>query len=90
MATRRDAMPQGVWHFAHAGYTTWHGFATEIVRVAGLDVPVEPVGTDAFPTPAKRPSWSVLDGEPLRREMGWPVVTWQEGLQRCWEFKKDV
>ena len=90
MATRRDAMPQGVWHFAHAGHTTWHGFATEIVRVAGLDVPVEPVGTDAFPTPAKRPSWSVLDGEPLRREMGWPVVTWQEGLQRCWEFKKDV
>ena len=90
MATRRDAMPQGVWHFAHAGHTTWHGFATEIVRVSGLDVPVESVGTDAFPTPARRPAWSVLDGEPLRMEMGWPVVTWQEGLQRCWEFRKDV
>lgn len=90
MAVRQDAMPQGVWHFAHAGHTTWHGFATEIMTLAGLDVPVEPVGTEAFPTPARRPAWSVLDGEPLRREMGWPTVTWQEGLQRCWEFKKDV
>lgn len=90
MAVRRSAMPQGVWHFAHAGHTTWHGFAQEIVRVAGLDVPVEAVGTEAFPTPARRPAWSVLDGEPLRREMGWPVMTWQEGLERCWQFKKDV
>ena len=87
MAVRGIAMPQGVWHFAHAGHTTWHGFAKEIVRVAGLNVPVEPVSTEAFPTPAQRPAWSVLDGEPLRREMGWPQLTWQEGLLKCWELK---
>lgn len=52
MALRGADMPQGVWHFAHEGHTTWHGFATEIMRVAGWDVPVEPVGSEAFPTPA--------------------------------------
>jgi dTDP-4-dehydrorhamnose reductase len=90
MAVKREGMPQGVWHFAHAGHTTWHGFASEIMAVAGLDVPVHPVRTEAFPTPAKRPAWSVLDGEPLRLQMGWPVTTWQEALQRCWELRRDV
>jgi dTDP-4-dehydrorhamnose reductase len=90
MALKGTAMPQGVWHFAHAGHTTWHGFATEIMALAGLDVPVNPVGTEAFPTPASRPAWSVLDGEPLRLEMGWPAMTWQEALRACWELRRDV
>lgn len=88
MAERGADMPQGVWHFAHAGHTTWHGFASEIVRVAGMDVPVEPVGTEAFPTPAVRPAWSVLDGEPLREAMGWPRCTWEAALAEVWALKQ--
>ena len=90
MAERGEDMPSGIWHYAHQGHTTWHGFATEIMRVADMDVPVTPVPSDAFPTPAVRPSWSVLDGEPLRQEMGWPAMDWREGLKRCWELKKDA
>lgn len=88
MAERGADMPQGVWHFAHAGHTTWHGFASEIVRVAGMDVPVEPVGTEAFPTPAVRPAWSVLHGEPLREAMGWPRCTWEAALAEVWALKQ--
>ena len=90
MAARRTSMPQGIWHFAHEGHASWHGFAQEIMRVAQLDVPVEAVSSDAFPTAAHRPAWSVLDGRPLRKEMGWPGIHWTEALQRCWELKKDV
>ena len=90
LAAQKGDMPQGVWHFAHEGYTTWHGFASEIMRIANMDVAVKEVGTEAFPTPAKRPSWSVLDGEPLRAKMGWPPIHWKEGLERCWELKQDV
>ena len=90
MAKRGSEMPQGIWHYAHQGHTTWHGFATEIMRMAGMDVPVHPVSSDAFPAAAVRPAWSVLDGEPLRQEMGWPAIDWREGLRRCWQFKKDV
>ena len=88
MAERGADMPQGVWHFAHAGHTTWQGFASEIVRVAGMDVPVVPVGTEAFPTPAVRPAWSVLDGEPLREAMGWPRCTWEAALAEVWALKQ--
>ena len=90
MAARGMSMPQGIWHFAHEGQASWHGFAQEIMRVAQLDVPVEEVSSDAFPTAARRPAWSVLDGEPLRNEMGWTGIHWTEALQRCWELKKDV
>ena len=83
-------MPQGIWHHSHQGHTTWHGFASAIMEVAGLAVPVLPVDTSAFPTAAPRPAWSVLDGEPLRARMGWPSVTWREALEACWSFRNDA
>lgn len=89
LSARGQALPQGVWHFAHEGQTTWHGFAVEIMRLAGLEVPVEPVPTSAFPTPAVRPSWSVLDGSDLREAMGWPAVHWKDALERTWRLRKE-
>ena len=83
-------MPQGIWHHSHQGHTTWHGFASAIMEVAGLAVPVLAVDTSAFPTAAPRPAWSVLDGEPLRARMGWPSVTWREALEACWSFRNDA
>ena len=89
MAERGQDMPQGIRHFAHAGHTTWHGFASAIVGHAGLDVPVEAVTSDAFPTAATRPAWSVLDGAPLHQEMGWAFEPWQNALAACWELREE-
>ncbi|MGB1364199.1 MAG: dTDP-4-dehydrorhamnose reductase [Flavobacteriales bacterium] len=89
MAERGRNMPQGIRHFAHAGHTTWHGFASAIVGHAGLDVPVEAVTSDAFPTAATRPTWSVLDGAPLHQEMGWTFEPWQNALAACWELREE-
>ena len=88
MAAKQENMPQGVWHFSHQGSTSWHGFAQEIIRLSGLDVPVEPVSSDTFSTKAKRPFWSVLDGEPLRQAMNWSPKHWKEALKECWLLKK--
>ncbi len=90
LAERGEDMPLGLWHYAHQGATTWHGFAQEIMALAGINVPVNPVATSAFPTAAKRPAWSVLDGEPLREFMGWEELSWQEALRRCWSLKSDA
>ena len=89
MAERGGDMPQGIRHFAHAGHTSWHGFASAIVGHAGLDVPVEAVTSDAFPTVATRPAWSVLDGAPLHQEMGWTFEPWQNALAACWELREE-
>ena len=89
LAERGQDMPQGIRHYAHAGHTTWHGFASAILRHAGLDVPLEAVTSDAFLTAATRPAWSVLDGAPLHQEMGWPFETWQKALAACWELREQ-
>ena len=57
----------GIHHWTDAGETTWHGFAVEIERLARLagllprPVVVSPIGTADYPTPARRPAYSVLD-----------------------------
>ncbi len=69
----------GIFHAAGAGPgVSWHAFAQEIVRRAGLDVPVEGVTSDACPRPAPRPAWSVLGTE---RTDPLVLPAWQDGLQ---------
>ncbi len=53
--------PWGIYNVTNRGETTWCGFAREIVRLAGLSVPVEPITTAEFASPAPRPAYSVLD-----------------------------
>ena len=90
MAARRKDMPQGIWHFAHEGQTTWHGFAKEIFRLANQEVDVVAVTSDERPTAARRPAWSVLNGEPLRKEMNWERVSWEAALERCWRLRSEL
>jgi len=69
----------GIFHAAGAGAgVSWHAFAQEIVRRAGLDVPVDGVTSDLFPRPAPRPAWSVLGTE---RDLPLVLPPWQDGLQ---------
>lgn len=50
----------GVYHYCGKPSTTWHGFAEEIFRQTGQDVVVDPIRTDQYPTPARRPANSQL------------------------------
>jgi dTDP-4-dehydrorhamnose reductase len=75
----------GVVHAVNSGHTTWHGFATEIVRRIGAEVAVEPVPTSTFPRPAPRPAYSVLDTDRLARLVGAPMPPWTDGLRRYLE-----
>jgi dTDP-4-dehydrorhamnose reductase len=72
---------QGILHVTNEGHCTWHEFASEIVRLSGLEVPVEPITTAAMPRPAKRPAYSVLSANRLHH-LGFSMPTWQVGLQR--------
>jgi dTDP-4-dehydrorhamnose reductase len=56
----------GLLHLTNASETTWHGLASAAIAEAGLEVAVEPIATEDYPTPAKRPAYSVLGSE--RRE----------------------
>jgi len=69
---------EGVFHITNAGECTWHDFAVELVRRAGLDVPVIPVTTAEFPRPARRPAYSVLDNRRYNELAGRPLRAWRE------------
>ena len=76
----------GTWHLTASGQTSWHGFAEAIVAGAharGLlarRTPVEAISTAEFPTPARRPAWSVLDCTRLQVEAGVSLPEWRAGL----------
>ncbi len=77
----------GTWHLVAAGETSWHGFAQAIMDealAAGLlqRVPrVLPIAAAEYPTPARRPAYSVLDTERLRRDFGIAPPDWRDGLR---------
>jgi len=78
----------GTWHLTASGQTSWHGFAEAIFAeavAAGVltKAPqVQAISSDQYPTPAKRPAWSVLDNRKLQQDFGIVLPTWQAGLQR--------
>lgn len=86
-AIRHGVTGAGTWHLVAAGQTSWHGFASAIMEDAhalGLlaRMPtVLPIATAEFPTPAKRPAYSVLDTTRLREDFGVVPPEWREGLR---------
>lgn len=77
----------GIYHVTNAGDTSWAGFAREIFDRAGAlgfkTARVKPITTTQYPTPARRPAYSVLDNGKLAREFGIRLPAWQDALQRC-------
>ncbi len=81
--------PWGIYNVTNRGETTWCGFAREIVRRAGLDVPVEPITTADFAALAPRPAYSVLDTTAYHRLGGPAMPHWKEALAEYFEELKQ-
>lgn len=79
----------GTFHFTGGGATTWHDFAAHIFRRAaerGLTVPVlKPLTSAQFPTPARRPAWSVLDCSRILAVHGIAQTPWTVLVDACLE-----
>lgn len=82
----RGAAAAGLYHASAGGETTWYGFARAIFEersraVAGfIAPPVAPITTAQYPTPARRPAYSVLSNAKLERRLGVRFPAWREGL----------
>jgi len=82
---RRDA--EGVFHFTNEGVASWYDFARMIIseaRNAGSKLKVDsvvPIPSLAYPTPARRPSFSVLDKQKIRTVIDYPIPHWIDSLK---------
>ncbi|RKN79759.1 dTDP-4-dehydrorhamnose reductase [Ulvibacterium marinum] len=73
----------GIYHYANTGECSWYEFANTIFKVAQLPVMTNPIPTTDYPTPAKRPEYSVLDTEKIKRDFGIAIPHWEESLTQC-------
>jgi dTDP-4-dehydrorhamnose reductase len=74
---------KGIYHFANQGETTWFDFAATIKGFAGLDCALNPIETKDFPTPAKRPAYSVLDTSKIEHDLAIDIRHWEDALKDC-------
>lgn len=74
----------GVFNYSNEGVASWYDFAVAIMRVTGLPCRILPIRSAEYPTPAKRPSYSVMDKSKIRSALGLRIPHWQESLEECW------
>lgn len=83
--TNPDGFPWGTFHFCNSSETTWHGFASAIVEGAsqrgGRRVPVRGISTAEYPTPTRRPAYSVLDRQKIGQAFGITPRPWSHALE---------
>lgn len=78
----------GIYHATCEGRTSWYEFAIAIFKEAGKEVEVEAIPTSEFPTPTKRPMFSVLDNKALRERHCYSMMDWQEALNEYFKSGK--
>lgn len=86
---------QGIYHCSDNGVASWYDFAVAIQQLAiaeGLlqnKIPVKPIQTADYPTPAKRPAYSVMDKSKTEKALGYSLPHWQESLGNMLKELKD-
>jgi dTDP-4-dehydrorhamnose reductase len=74
---------EGLFHLSAAGATSWHGFAREALERLGVPAKMEEITTREYPTPARRPRYSVLANGKLERALGLRFADWREDLREA-------
>ncbi len=81
-AKPEDFIP-GVYHYSNEGVASWYDFAKVIFELSAMNVRVNPVRSDQFPTAAKRPAFSVLDKTKIKTTYCAEIPYWKDSLEIC-------
>lgn len=73
--------PFGIYNFSNEGQCSWYYFAKKIFEFNNIKINLEPIPTTSFPTPAKRPAYSVLDKSKIKNIFEIEVKNWEESLK---------
>ncbi|WP_333877870.1 dTDP-4-dehydrorhamnose reductase [Flavobacterium sp.] len=70
----------GIYNFSNEGQCSWYDFARAIFSINDISIHLQPIPTSEFPTPAKRPAYSVLDKTKIKTVFGIDIKDWEESL----------
>lgn len=72
----------GVYNFSNEGECSWYDFAKEIFKINNIEIDLKPIPTSSFPTPAKRPKYSVLDKTKIKSTFWLEIKNWELNLKK--------
>ena len=78
-----------IYHYSNEGVASWYDFATAIMELGSLDCKVRPIETKDYPTPAKRPHYSVLNKTKIKTDFNIEIPYWRDSLEKCIEKLKS-
>lgn len=82
----KGSFQSGVYHYSNEGVCSWYDFTVKIHQLAGItDCKVLPVGSDSYPTKARRPHYSVLDKSKIKDAYQLEIPHWEASLRICLE-----
>jgi dTDP-4-dehydrorhamnose reductase len=76
-----SASNYGIYNFSNEGCCSWYDFAKEIFRVKNISINLQAIPSSAYPTPAKRPPYSVLEKSKIKEVFGIEIKDWKESLE---------
>ena len=75
---------EGIYHYSNEGVCSWYDFTKAIAEIAGnTSCDIQPCHSDEFPSPVKRPAYSVLDKTKFKTTFGLKVPYWTDSLKHC-------
>ena len=78
-----DSWQAGIYNFSNEGEISWYEFALAIQEIGQFDCVISGIPSSAYPTPAKRPQYSLLDKSKIKRTFGIVVPEYKESLKAC-------
>lgn len=72
-----------LYHFSNEGVASWYDFAKAIMEIGQVDCNVKPIETKDYPTPAKRPHYSVMNKSKIKADFRIEIPYWRDSLKEC-------
>ncbi|MEM9681514.1 MAG: sugar nucleotide-binding protein, partial [Bacteroidota bacterium] len=78
---KAHSIDYGVYHYSNEGVASWYDFAKAIFDFEKVSVKLSPIRSEAYPTPAERPKFSVLDKSKIKKTFTLDIPHWKDSLK---------
>jgi len=79
----------GIYHYSNEGVASWYDFAKAIFDVKSIDIAINPLRTEEYPTPARRPNFCLMDKRKIKKAFNLHIPYWRDSLRQCLDLIED-
>jgi len=85
---RKENQMTQIYHYSNEGGISWYEFAKEIFKIARIDCKVNPIKTQLYPSPAKRPRNTLMNKDKIVKVFNIKISSWKSSLNTCMKILK--